>query len=268
MKGRKICIEADGPTHYSSNQPTVRIGGDNLREAVLTKQGWTLIQIPWFIWKKLPERGKFRRGYVANLLYEHAGLTMKQLTAGTQKEASLRDLGTDVFMSELDAPDMKENGTRLSSSSSSSSTTFSPYGMDFEKPSSSSSSSSSPSIHSSASSAPKRRKLSTSSSSSRVIQPVAPGTRRVSAKSPRRSASSTRKKASSLSDAESKRLAEKLGSRKVETPTDEGGSPTKRKVVKRRVKRKVVSSKDDAAAGGAEEGKNVKKSGAEGDVKE
>ena len=268
LKGRKICIEADGPTHYSSNQPTVRIGGDNLREAVLTKQGWTLIQIPWFIWKKLPERGKFRRGYVANLLYEHAGLTMKQLTAGTQKEASLRDLGTDVFMSELDAPDMKENGTRLSSSSSSSSTTFSPYGMDFEKPSSSSSSSSSPSIHSSASSAPKRRKLSTSSSSSRVIQPVAPGTRRVSAKSPRRSASSTRKKASSLSDAESKRLAEKLGSRKVETPTDEGGSPTKRKVVKRRVKRKVVSSKDDAAAGGAEEGKNVKKSGAEGDVKE
>jgi len=268
LKGRKICIEADGPTHYSSNQPTVRIGGDNLREAVLTKQGWTLIQIPWFIWKKLPERGKFRRGYVANLLYEHAGLTMKQLTAGTQKEASLRDLGTDVFMSELDAPDMKENGTRLSSSSSSSSTTFSPYGMDFEKPSSSSSSSSSPSIHSSASSAPKRRKLSTSSSSSRVIQPVAPGTRRVSAKSPRRSASSTRKKASSLSDAESKRLAEKLGSRKVETPTDEGGSPTKRKVVKRRVKRKVVSSKDDAAAGGAEEGKNLKKSGAEGDVKE
>jgi hypothetical protein len=247
LKGRKICIEADGPTHYATNRPTVRIGGDNLREAILAKQGWTLIQIPWFTWHNIAE--KDRREYMANLLYEHAGLTMKQLTAGAREEASLRDLGADIFMSELNAPDSK----------SSSSTTFSPYGMGFEKPSSSPS-------RSMASSAPERKKTdptgalrattsgrikkpsassSSSSSSSRVIQPVAPGTRRVSAKSPRRTTSSVSKKASSLSDAESKRLAEKLGSRKVEAPTSESGSPKTQKVVKR-VKR-VVSSKDDDA---------------------
>ena len=278
LKGRKICIEADGPTHYSINRPTVRIGGDNLREAILTKQGWTVIQIPWFTWQTAPERD--RREYIANLLYEHAGLTMKQLTAGVREQASLRDLGADVFMSELNTPDTKP-----------SSTTFSPYGMDFEKPSSPSSSSPSPSSppsfsRSLASSAPERKKSdptgalrattsgrikkpstsssspsSSSSSSSRVIQPVAPGTRRVSAKSPRRVASSVTKNASSLSDAESKRLAEKLGSRKVEAPTDEGGSPKARKVVKR-VKRVVPSKEenDAVAAADATKMKKMKKS--------
>ncbi len=277
LKGRKICIEADGPTHYSINRPTVRIGGDNLREAILTKQGWTVIQIPWFTWQAALERD--RREYIANLLYEHAGLTMKQLTAGAREQASLRDLGADVFMSELNTPDTKP-----------SSTTFSPYGMDFEKPSSPSSSSPSSSSppsfsRSLASSTPERKKSdptgalrattsgrikkpstsssspsSSSSSSSRVIQPVAPGTRRVSAKFPRRVVSSVTKNASSLSDAESKRLAEKLGSRKVEAPTDEGGSPKARKVVKR-VKRVVPSKENDAvAAADATKMKKMKKS--------
>jgi hypothetical protein len=109
LKGRKICIEADGPTHYSINRPTVRIGGDNLREAILTKQGWTVIQIPWFTWQAAPERD--RREYIANLLYEHAGLTMKQLTAGAREQASLRDLGADVFMSEPNTPDTKPSST-------------------------------------------------------------------------------------------------------------------------------------------------------------
>ena len=179
-------------------------------------------------------------------------------------------MGADVFMSELNAPDMKENGTRLSSSSSSSSsssTTFSPYGMDFEKPSSSSSSSSFFYSFIGVFGSKTEETVNFFLLLSRDTTGRSGNSPSVS-KVPSKICIFNEEKASSLSDAESKRLAEKLGSRKVETPTDEGGSPTKRKVVKRRVKRKVVSSKDDLAAGGVEEGKNLKKSGAEGDVKE
>ena len=34
LKGRRICVEIDGPSHFAVNRPKVRLGGDNLRNAV------------------------------------------------------------------------------------------------------------------------------------------------------------------------------------------------------------------------------------------
>ena len=160
---------------------------------------------------ELPERGKFR-GYVANLLRAR-WFNHEAVDCWYAKRSVSGNLGT-TFHVGTRCP--RHEGKWYEIVVVLLLTTFSPYGMVL-KNLFLFSSSSSPSIHSSASSAPKQRKLSTSSSSSRVIQPVAPKPP-VSAKSPE-DLHLQRGKASSLSDAESKRLAEKLGSRKVETPT-------------------------------------------------
>jgi len=246
LKGRKVAIECDGPSHFAVNRPMVRIGGDYLREAILTKQGWKFVQIPWFEWSKVESNNERQRAYLANLLHEHLGLTELQLKSSLEEEKNLRDLGADVFMSELNDStsdndtnnndEIQSNNKSESTSLSSSRTTFRPYGMDFEQ---------TPPPPARASRITKSPSSTSSSTSSRVIKPVAQGMRRVSAKVPRSSSSSSSKvlSPSNLSDAESKRLSEKL-------------LGPSRKVSVKRVKRIVSASSETNNSNKSDDDKN------------
>ena len=40
LRGRKVAIEVDGPSHFYANRRGERTGGDRLREAILESHGW------------------------------------------------------------------------------------------------------------------------------------------------------------------------------------------------------------------------------------
>ena len=42
LRGRKVAIEVDGPSHFFANIQTERMGGDRLREQYLEHKGWTV----------------------------------------------------------------------------------------------------------------------------------------------------------------------------------------------------------------------------------
>lgn len=42
LRGRKVAIEVDGPSHFFANKPTERMGADKLREQYLVDKGWTV----------------------------------------------------------------------------------------------------------------------------------------------------------------------------------------------------------------------------------
>ena len=47
--GEKICIEADGPHHFSAN--TLQASGENLaRQRLLHARGWAVVSVPFFKW--------------------------------------------------------------------------------------------------------------------------------------------------------------------------------------------------------------------------
>lgn len=47
--GERICIEVDGPHHFSTN--TLRPSGENLaRQRLLRARGWGVVSIPFFKW--------------------------------------------------------------------------------------------------------------------------------------------------------------------------------------------------------------------------
>ncbi|KAK9861764.1 hypothetical protein WJX84_008936 [Apatococcus fuscideae] len=49
LAGEKICIEADGPHHFSAN--TLQASGENLaRQRLLHARGWAVVSVPFFKW--------------------------------------------------------------------------------------------------------------------------------------------------------------------------------------------------------------------------
>lgn len=62
--GLRVAIEVDGPTHFSRNRPAagarpVCLGGTLLRNRLLEAAGWSVVQVPHFVWRELegwPER--------------------------------------------------------------------------------------------------------------------------------------------------------------------------------------------------------------------
>ena len=49
LAGEKICIEVDGPHHFSTN--TLKPSGENLaRQRLLQARGWAVASIPFFKW--------------------------------------------------------------------------------------------------------------------------------------------------------------------------------------------------------------------------
>ncbi|KAK9816979.1 hypothetical protein WJX72_007755 [[Myrmecia] bisecta] len=48
--GAKLAIEADGPTHFTSNAPHEPLGHTITRNALLSAQGWQVVSIPFFEW--------------------------------------------------------------------------------------------------------------------------------------------------------------------------------------------------------------------------
>ena len=50
---KQVAVEADGPTHFSSNSPAVVLGDTLARNRFLTHRGWRVLSVPWFEWRSL-----------------------------------------------------------------------------------------------------------------------------------------------------------------------------------------------------------------------
>jgi very-short-patch-repair endonuclease len=42
LRGRKVAIEVDGPSHFCANMRSERLGSDRLRERFLAHKGWNV----------------------------------------------------------------------------------------------------------------------------------------------------------------------------------------------------------------------------------
>lgn len=49
----KVALEADGPTHFTSNQRSRPLGATLLKARLLQKLGWGMVQVPYFHWMRL-----------------------------------------------------------------------------------------------------------------------------------------------------------------------------------------------------------------------
>ena len=57
----RIAVEFDGPYHYLGLNGRIENGKTKLKLRMLRKLNWKVINIPWFEWKDVCEKGKPER---------------------------------------------------------------------------------------------------------------------------------------------------------------------------------------------------------------
>jgi hypothetical protein len=50
-EGVRVAVEADGPSHYTRNEPHTELGKTVLRLQLLQAAGWRVVSVPWFEWR-------------------------------------------------------------------------------------------------------------------------------------------------------------------------------------------------------------------------
>ena len=100
LKGRKLCIEVDGPSHFSRNIPTQRMGPDVLRRRFLEADGWAMVNVLWWEWSEQVKTNR-RTAYLAKLLYEQGGVTLMDVAPADE---DLSDSGLEGFLARASSP--------------------------------------------------------------------------------------------------------------------------------------------------------------------
>ena len=114
LKGRQVAIEVDGPSHFARNKPQRRLGSDYLRRRYLESRGWTVVNVLWYEWAEQSKLNR-RTGYLANLLYSQAGLSLMEVSP---KDEDLSNSGIEGLMSRSEGEGSenvttRREGTRL-----------------------------------------------------------------------------------------------------------------------------------------------------------
>ena len=114
LKNRKVAIEVDGPSHFARNKPMRRLGSDALRRRHLESCGWTVINVVWYEWAEQSKLNR-RTGYLANVLYSQAGLSLIDVSP---KDEDLSDSGMVGLMGRSEGEGAenvttRREGTRL-----------------------------------------------------------------------------------------------------------------------------------------------------------
>ena len=100
LKGRKLCIEVDGPSHFSRNIPTQRMGPDVLRRRFLEADGWAMVNVLWWEWSEQVKTNR-RTAYLAKLLYDQGGVTLMDVAPADE---DLSDSGLEGFLARASSP--------------------------------------------------------------------------------------------------------------------------------------------------------------------
>ena len=102
LKGKKVAIEVDGPSHFARNVRDRRLEGKdagvtNMRTRCLTSSGWSIVHVPWFEWaEQAPGR---RTAFMAKTLYDEAGLSVMDVAS----DEDMSDSGLSGFKSRSEA---------------------------------------------------------------------------------------------------------------------------------------------------------------------
>ena len=62
LRGRKVAIEVDGPSHFCANMRSERLGSDRLRERFLAHKGWNVSVLISLLWIRIRPGFLRRRG--------------------------------------------------------------------------------------------------------------------------------------------------------------------------------------------------------------
>jgi hypothetical protein len=111
LRGRKVAIEVDGPSHFYANRRGERTGGDRLREAILESHGWKVrdARSPFFSLlffffspRKTPNRKgpagpaplkiPFRSVVAVTTEASHRSLSAPSLTANAREALKLQNI--------------------------------------------------------------------------------------------------------------------------------------------------------------------------------
>lgn len=126
LKGKKLAIEVDGPSHFARNIQNRRMSGKrpdgtgtyNIRYHYLDTNGWTTVFIPWYDWKQVCDEESATRttgrraAFLAKTLYDDAGLTLMDVAS----DEDMSDSGMSGFHIRALADDdvsVAQDGSRL-----------------------------------------------------------------------------------------------------------------------------------------------------------
>lgn len=102
LKGKRVAIEVDGPSHFARNVRDRRLEGIgtgvmNMRTRCLMSNNWTVVHVPWYEWADQPP-GR-RTAFMAKILYDEAGLTVMDVAS----DEDMSDSGLSGLKSRSDA---------------------------------------------------------------------------------------------------------------------------------------------------------------------
>jgi hypothetical protein len=63
-----VALQADGPTHFTINQPYTAMGEAVLRDFLLQRLGWCVVLVPWWEWRELRCPQQQQQQYLRALL--------------------------------------------------------------------------------------------------------------------------------------------------------------------------------------------------------
>ena len=65
IKGRRVVIEVDGPSHFVRrlNDPSLFMNGPTLfKDRLLRRMGWSVVHVPFFDWNKAQDKQAYLKG--------------------------------------------------------------------------------------------------------------------------------------------------------------------------------------------------------------
>ena len=115
LRGKKVAIEVDGPSHFARNFPRRRLSGEetdttNSRYRYLEKAGWTTVHVPWFEWASVNGSSGQSATFLAKKLFDQAGLTVMDVAS----DDDMSDSGMNSLKTRgITDTDMSRDGSRI-----------------------------------------------------------------------------------------------------------------------------------------------------------
>ena len=115
LRGKKVAIEVDGPSHFARNFPRRRLSGEetdttNSRYRYLEKGGWTTVHVPWFEWASVNGSSGQSATFLAKKLFDQAGLTVMDVAS----DDDMSDSGMNSLKTRgITDTDMSRDGSRI-----------------------------------------------------------------------------------------------------------------------------------------------------------
>ncbi len=73
INGHRVCIEANGPGHYRRTEPRHVLGNKALRDTLVRKRGYKVVNVPYWEWEALPGEPTAGAEYLRGLILSELG---------------------------------------------------------------------------------------------------------------------------------------------------------------------------------------------------